>query len=163
MYKNTHFGQMIYKIKNFKNPPIDDIERKQYIKEITAIFEAYIPSLEKKASNLKLSFIPSATKTPDDIAKRLHTLSNLELVKIIDKNTQDTIDSKNIQNFNDSMEHAKTKYILDKKYIAENKSQFLIIDDVMGNGSSLSTILKNLYDMTDMLNYFLIVVKDVKR
>lgn len=51
----------------------------------------------------------------------------------------------------------------DKKIEENNKSQYLIIDDVFGNGSSIFTVLKKLYDTTHMLNYFLIVVKDVKR
>lgn len=50
-----------------------------------------------------------------------------------------------------------------QKIVQNKKSQFLIVDDVFGNGSSIFTILKKLYDTTKMVNYFFIVVKDVKR
>ena len=42
-------------------------------------------------------------------------------------------------------------------------AQYIIIDDVMGLGSSMLTALKVIYDITRKMNYFLIVVKDVKR
>ena len=45
-YKNTYLGNMVYRIKNFKKPPIDKDEREGYIQEFTAIFEAYLTSLE---------------------------------------------------------------------------------------------------------------------
>jgi hypothetical protein len=163
-YKNTYLGNMVYRIKNFKNPPIDKDERKSYIEEFTAIFEAYLSSLEKKIDDLKLTYIPSSTKIPDEITYNLSKTFKKEILKIVDKNPHDTVDSKSITTFEESLKHATTKYIFNDKKIKENnKSQYLIIDDVFGNGSSIFTVLKKLYDTTHMLNYFLIVVKDVKR
>lgn len=163
-YKNTYFGNMIYRIKNFKSPTIDKEERDKYIQEFAAIFQAYLSSLQEKVDNLKLTYIPSNTKIPDDIAKNLSKISKIEIIKIVDKNLNDTVDSKSITTFEESLKHATTKYIFDDKKIQEYpSSQYLIIDDVFGNGSSIFTILKKLYDTTHMLNYFLIVVKDVKR
>lgn len=163
-YKNTHLGNMVYRIKNFKNPPIKDDEKEKYIQEFTSIFETYLSSLEEKIDDLKLTYIPSGTKIPDEITSNLSKTSKKEIVKIVDKNPHDTVDSKSITTFEKSLEHAITKYIFNDKKIEENnKSQYLIIDDVFGNGSSIFTVLKKLYDTTHMLNYFLIVVKDVKR
>ncbi|MCT7445520.1 hypothetical protein [Aliarcobacter cryaerophilus] len=163
-FTNTYLGNMIYRIKNFKNPKIDEEEREKYIQEITAVFNTYLPFLEEKAPNFKLSYIPSSSKIPDDICSNLSNLSKKEIIKIIDKNPNDTIDSKSITTFKDSLTHSNTKYIFDEEKIEQNKkSQFLIIDDVLGNGSSMFSILKKLYDTTKMVNYFFIVVKDVKR
>lgn len=163
-YKNTYLGNMIYRIKNFKNPPIKEDEKEKYIQEFTAIFETYLSSLEDKVSDLKLTYIPSSSKVPDNIVSSLSKLSKKEIVKIVDKNPHDRVDSKSITSFEESLKHATSKYIFDDKKIEENnKSQYLIVDDVFGNGSSIFTVLKKLYDTTNMLNYFLIVVKDVKR
>ena len=155
---------MIYRIKNFKNPPIDKIEREIYIQEIEAIFKIYLGFIEDKVDDLKLTYIPSSAKIPDEIANNLSKVSKKEIIKIVDKNPDDTVDSKNITTFEESITHASTKYIFDDVKIKQNKkSQYLIIDDVFGNGSSIFTVLKKLYETTQMLNYFLIVVKDVKR
>lgn len=163
-YENTYFGNMIYKIKNFKNPQIDIDEREKYIQKITAIFKIYLSSLEDKVDDLKLTYIPSSAKISDDVAKKLSILTNKEVVKIVDKNPNDKVDSKSLTTIKESLEHAKTKYIFNDEAIRYNqKSQFVIIDDVLGNGSTIFTILKKLYDTTHMLNYFLVVVKDVKR
>lgn len=93
---------MVYRIKNFKNPPIDKDERKSYIEEFTAIFEAYLSFLEEKIDDLK----PSSTKIPDEITCNL---SKKEILKIVDKNPHDTVDSKSITTFEESLEHATTK------------------------------------------------------
>lgn len=163
-YKNTYFGNMIYRIKNFKNPPIDKKEREIYIQEIEAIFKIYLGFIEDKVDDLKLTYIPSSAKIPDEIANNLSKVSKKEIIKIVDKNPDDTVDSKNITTFEESITHASTKYIFDDVKIKQNKkSQYLIIDDVFGNGSSIFVVLKKLYETTQMLNYFLIVVKDVKR
>ena len=163
-FKNTYFGNMIYRIKNFKNPKIDDEEREKYIKEITAIFETYLSSLKDKIDDLKLTYVPSSSKIPDDIALNLSQSSKKELIKIVDKNPDDTTDSKSITTFEESIKHSKIKYIFDEDKIKQNnKSRFIIVDDVFGNGSTIFTMLKKLYENTYMLNYFFIVVKDVKR
>ena len=58
-------------------------------------------------------------------------------------------------------------HILDYMQNKERKDDRLFVqvfyDDVFGNGSSIFVVLKKLYETTQMLNYFLIVVKDVKR
>jgi len=62
------------------------------------------------------------------------------------------------------MEHAQKKYVFDESFITSHSdAQYIVIDDVMGLGSSILTTLKALYDITGKINYFLIVVKDVKR
>lgn len=163
-YKNTYFGEIIYKIKNFKNPPIDEVERGIYIKEIASIFNAYLVSIKNESNSLKLTYIPSSSKVSEYISHNLSELGEIEILKVIDKNPNHTLDSKNILTFQDSLEHAQNKYIFDEQKIRENyKSQFIVIDDVFGNGSTIFTALKKLYDITQMTNYFFIVVKDVKR
>ena len=72
--------------------------------------------------------------------------------------------SKNILDFNTSIQYAQKKYIVDTAYLESHKGiKYIVIDDVFGNGSSMLTVMKKLYDTTHMLNYFFIVVKDVKR
>lgn len=73
-----------------------------------------MPFLEEKAPNFKLSYIPSSARIPDDICKNLSNLSKKEIVKIVDKNPNDTIDSKSITTFEDSLNHSNTKYIFDE-------------------------------------------------
>lgn len=164
MFKNTSLGNMIYRIKNFKNPPINDDEREKYINEITSIFEKYALSIKENINNLKLSYVPSSTKTPDEIAQKIQKNINIDLVNIVKKNVEHTTSSKEITDFDTAMEHAKSKYIFNEDLLNQNKeTQYLIVDDVMGNGSTIATILKKLYDITKLPNYFLIVVKDVKR
>jgi len=135
-----------------------------YINEFTNAINHYIPSLKEINEILKITFIPSSTKTPDDIATSLSRLSSLDLANIISKNPKSVASSKNITDFHTSIQHAQNKYILDTEYLEVNKdSKYIVIDDVMGNGSSILTIMKKLYDTTNMLNYFFIVVKDTKR
>lgn len=108
--------------------------------------------------------VTSYAKIPDDITKNLSKISKKEIVKIVDKNPLDAVDSKSITTFEDSIEHATTKYLFDDERLQQySSSQYLIIDDVFGNGSTIFTVLKKLYDINHMLNYFLVVVKDVKR
>lgn len=55
-----------------------------------------------------------------------------------------TTSSKEITDFDTAMEHAKSKYIFNEDLLNQNKeAQYLIVDDVMGNGSTIATILKN--------------------
>lgn len=54
-------------------------------------------------------------------------------------------------------------YIQNKERKDDRLFVQVFYDDVFGNGSSIFTVLKKLYETTQMLNYFLIVVKDVKR
>jgi len=157
----TNFGNKIYQLKYLKNPPVPKQQRVSYISEFANAINHYLPSLKEINENLTISYIPSSTNTPDDIALALSEFSSLELANIITKNTQSIVDSKNITDFNVSMQYAQSKYILDKE--ANIDSNFIILDDVMGNGSSILTVMKKLHDLNHKINYFFIVVKDVKR
>lgn len=162
--KFTNFGNKIYQIKYLKSPSISKKLKDSYIFEFTNAINQYIPLLKEIAKDLKLTYIPSSTQIPDDIAILLGQVSSTNIANIIDKNTQNTTESKNISDFHESMEHSQKKYIFDEAYLkANNNTQYIIIDDVMGNGSSILTALKKIYDITNKMNYFLIVVKDVKR
>lgn len=162
--KFTNFGNKIYQLKYLKSPPIANHLRDNYISEFANAINHYIPSLQEIVEDLKITFIPSSTKTPDSIANLLSQFTSLELAHIISKNPQIQSDSKNISDFYISMENSLNKYILDETYLKENiDSQYIIIDDVMGNGSSILNVLKKLNDLNHKTNYFFIAVKDVKR
>ncbi len=83
----------------------------------------------------------------------------MEVANIIIKNGGQ--DSKSIETFKAGVENSSSKYTLNESLLSLS-NQYIIIDDVMGNGSSIATILKKLYDKTNKLNFFLIVAKDVK-
>lgn len=162
--KFTNFGNKIYQLKYLKNPPVANHLRDSFVSEFANSINHYIPSLQEIEQDLKITFIPSSTKTPDSIANVLSQFTSLELAHVISKNPQIQSDSKNISDFYISMENSSNKYILDETYLKENiDSQYIIIDDVMGNGSSILTVLKKLHDLNHKTNYFFIVVKDVKR
>jgi len=42
--QNTYFGQKVYEMKNFNDPPIDNFKRESYLNEIVSAFEAYVKS-----------------------------------------------------------------------------------------------------------------------
>ncbi|WP_309498792.1 hypothetical protein [Sulfurovum sp.] len=160
--KYTNYGNKIYQLKYLKNPPISQTQRDIYINEFTNNINLYIPQLLELNQNLKLSYIPSSSLLPDDIAKQLSDISLLEVANIISKSSG--FDSKNITNFEEGIKHSFVKYNIDEDFLRINPNvQFIIIDDVMGNGSSMATVLKKIYDKTQKLNYFFIVAKDVKR
>ena len=166
--RSTTLGDRIYKLKYFKNPAISKEQRKFFIKSFVESFEPYIKQLKKhkkrEGCNCFLTYVPSSTKTPDRIAKGLSKSTDVKLANIIYKNSAETQDSKNIDDYMESMLLAQRKYLFDTDFISSNvDAQYIIIDDVMGLGSSMLTTLKALYDMTGKMNYFLIVVKDVKR
>ncbi|MBW6489239.1 hypothetical protein [Sulfurimonas sp.] len=160
--KYTHLGNQIYQLKYLKNPPVAQSKRELYINEFVDNINIYMPQLLEITPNLKLAYIPSSLLVPDDIAKELSRLNSLTLESIILKNSG--IDSKNITTFEDGIKNSILKYSLNKKLLNFNSTnQYIIIDDVMGSGSSIATVLKKLYDMTQKTNYFFIVAKDVKR
>jgi len=166
--RSTILGDRIYKLKYFKNPPISEQRKKLFISGFVESFTPYIEQLknrtEEEGCNCFLTYIPSSTQTPDLIANDLSDVIGVKLVDIISKNTTDNQDSKNIEEYFESMEHAQKKYIFDTEFISNHAdAQYIIIDDVMGLGSSMLTSLKAIYDITGKMNYFLIVVKDVKR
>lgn len=166
--RSTILGDRIYKLKYFKNPPISLQKKEMFISGFVESFAPYIEQLKKKTvddgCNCYITYIPSSTKTPDLIAESLCSNTSVELANIISKNPDDSQDSKNIDEYFLSMEHAQKKYVFDTEFIgAHVDAQYIIVDDVMGLGSSILTSLKAIYDITGKMNYFLIVVKDVKR
>jgi hypothetical protein len=155
--KNTHFGQMVFKIKNYKNPLLDIKTKEKYINEIVAIFDGYVKSLLKRDKSLILGFIPSSSKLPDEITGKLADINKLPFNNFIFKNRD--IQSKNITTI--------ANQCFDKYQINVNDfkkdSTFLIIDDVIGTGASFCEIMYKLYNFNKKINYFLAIVKDVKR
>jgi len=166
--RSTILDDRIYKLKYFKNPPISE-QRKQLF--ISGFVESFIPYVEQLKNRTKeeecncfLTYMASSTQTPDLTAKELSDVTGVDLANIISKNDADSQESKNIEEYFESMEHAQRKYLFDTEFIsAHTDAQYIIIDDVMGLGSSILTTLKAIYDITGKMNYFLIVVKDVKR
>lgn len=160
----TTLGQNIFKIKYYKNPPISDSLKQLFIEKFAGFMQPYVESVKSNTAKPYLAYIPSLTQTPDLIAKELTDVTGVEIANIISKDSADTQDSKNIEEYFESMEHAQKKYIFDTEFISDHvDAQYIIIDDVMGLGSSILTSLKAIYDITGKMNYFLIVVKDVKR
>ncbi len=160
----TTLGQNIFKIKYYKKPPITDELKQRFIEKFSGFLQPYVESVKKSNPKSYLTYIPSSTQTPDLIAKELSDVTGVELADIISKNETDSQDSKNIEDYFESMDHAQKKYLFDSAFISEHSdAQYIIIDDVMGLGSSILTSLKAIYDITGKMNYFLIVVKDVKR
>jgi orotate phosphoribosyltransferase len=45
----------------------------------------------------------------------------------------------------------------------KSDDRFILIDDVVGTGTSLCETMAKLYEFNQKINYFFIVVKDVKR
>jgi len=155
--KNTYFGQIVFEIKNYKNPSLNIKTKEKYINEIVAIFDGYVKSLLRNNVNLALSFVPSSSKSPDEIANKLAKINNISLNNFIFKNSN--IQSKNLITFD---EQSFDKYNIDFKNI-ENTNQFLIIDDVVGTGATFCELMYKLYYFNKQINYFLAIVKDVKR
>jgi hypothetical protein len=156
----TNYGQKIYKLKYLKSPPIKKEERKVFIKFFADEMNTYVKEIINKYKNIKLSYISSSSLIPDEIVNQIKELSSLEIADIIIKNSGQ--DSKSIETFKAGVENSSSKYTLNESLLSLSH-QYIIIDDVMGNGSSIATILKKLYDKTNTLNFFLIVAKDVKR
>ena len=84
--KNTYYGQKIFQIKNFKNPPIDDKVKESYINEIVSVFNGYIEHLKKDIQNLNITYIPSSSKIPEDITDKLSKINQVPQKDIIKKN-----------------------------------------------------------------------------
>lgn len=156
----TNYGQKIYKLKYLKSPPIKVEERKKYVNIFSNHMIDYVSQIVKQCKNIKLTYISSSSLVSDEIANKLKELSSLEVENIIIKNSGQ--DSKSIETFEAGLENSILKYTLNEDLLSLN-NQYIVIDDIMGNGSSIATILKKLYDKTNKLNFFLIVAKDVKR
>jgi len=155
--KNTYFGQKIFEIKNFINPPLDKKKRGAYLNEIVNYFNPYIKNLIKRNIVPTISYVPSSLRIPNDIAHKLAALNNLKIVHIIKKNSNlqsKTLTTINSQSFN--------KYIVNFQGI-DKSNTFLIIDDVVGTGATFCEIMYKFYKFNQKINFFLAVVKDVKR
>ncbi len=160
--KYTNYGNKIYQLKYLNNPSIPITQRKMHINEFANNINQYIAQLLEINEDLKLTYISSASQVPEDIVKELDNITSLEIANIILKNSG--IDSKSITNFQEGINNSILKYGIKESYLTANlDTQYIIIDDVMGNGSSIATVLKKLYDKTQKLNYFFIVAKDVRR
>ncbi len=155
--KNTYYGQKIFEIKNFKNPPIDDKVKESYINEIVSVFNGYIEYLKKDIQNLNITYIPSSSKIPEDIAYKLSKINQVTLKDVIKKNH--LVQSKSMTDLSTQSLNKYTTNI--SELDASNK--FILIDDVVGTGASLCEILYNLYYFNKKANFFFIPVKDVKR
>jgi len=155
--KNTYYGQKIFQIKNFKNPPIDDNVKESYINEIVSVFNGYIEYLKKDIQNLNITYIPSSSKIPEDITDKLSKINKVPLKDIIKKNH--LFQSKSMT---DLSTQSLNKYTTNLSYL-DALNQYIVIDDVVGTGASLCEILYNLYNFNKKVNFFFIPVKDVKR
>ena len=155
--KNTYFGQKIFEIKNFINPPIDKKRKEQYLSEIVNIFNHYLTSLINHGIYPIISYIPSSSKIPDDIAYNLSILNNLKLSHIIQKKSD--LQSKSLASITSQ---SFDKYIVSLQNLDKSET-FLIIDDVVGTGATFCEVMYKLYCFNRKINYFLAIVKDVKR
>ncbi len=155
--KNTYFGQKIFEIKNFTNPPLDEQKRKSYLSEMVNNFTPYIESLINHSINPIISYVPSHSKIPENIAYQLANDNNLQIVNIIQKNS--SFQSKNLTAIDTQ---SFDKYIVNLQGISKNNT-FVIIDDVVGTGATFCEVMYKLYEFNQKINYFLAVVKDVKR
>jgi pyrimidine operon attenuation protein/uracil phosphoribosyltransferase len=160
--KYTNYGNKIYQLKYLKNPFIPKTQRNIYINKFANDINQYITQLLEINEDLKLAYISSTSQVPDDIAKELENITSLKIANVVLKNSG--IDSKNITTFKEGIDNSILKYSIDESYLTTNlDTRYIIIDDVMGSGSSIATVLKKLYDKTQKLNYFFIVAKDVRR
>jgi predicted amidophosphoribosyltransferase len=103
-----------------------------------------------------LTFIPSSLKIPDEIAYKISQKIKIPLKNIISKKNNQ--ESKNLS----LKEQSFDKYEINFDKINKNDI-FLVIDDVVGTGATFCEIMYKLYYFNKKVNYFLAVVKDVKR
>lgn len=165
--EHTKLGNRIYKIKFYKNPKLASTKKEKYINSFAAQFEKPLDTLKRKleesGQKICMTYIPSSTKTPNILASKLSEEFAIQLEQIISKD-DNLEDSKSIEDYFVSMEHAQKKYKFDEKFLNANRNlRYLVIDDVFGLGSSMLTTMKTLYDITNKINFFFVVVKDVKR
>ncbi len=155
--KNTYYGQKIFEIKNFKNPPVNDKIKESYINEIVSIFNGYIEYLKKDIKNLNITYIPSSSKIPEDITDKLSKINKVPLKDIIKKNN--LVQSKSMTDLSTQSLNKYTTNLDDLDIL----NHYILIDDVVGTGASLCEILYDLYNFNKKVNFFFIPVKDVKR
>ncbi|MGE4510754.1 MAG: hypothetical protein AB7D43_06610 [Sulfurimonadaceae bacterium] len=155
--KYTYFGKKLYEMKYLKSPPIQQLTRESYTDEIISHFHGYIKYLKENYNDLKITFIPSSSQIPDEIATKLSAINSIPLKTIISKNTQ--VSSKSMTNLSTQQ---FDKYSIDLSRSNINDT-FILIDDVMGTTASICETMYTLYDFNKKVNFFFIPVKDVKR
>jgi len=155
---HTKFGNMIYKMKYLTKPPIEEKTRKLYINEFISIFNGYINSLKETHKNLNITYIPSESEVPNNIANMLCLINEIPLKTIICKNNN-LIQSKELKSLS---RQTFDKYIM-KLNTFNIDDIFILIDDVMGTGASLCETMYKLYNFNKKVNFFFIPVKDVRR
>lgn len=154
--KNSYFGQKIFEIKNFKKPPLPTETKDSYINEIVSILTGYVKYLKERHSNIQLTYIPSHSKIPEEITSKLSVVNSVDMQNIVSKNSvpqSKSIKTLSLQTLN--------KYKIDLEQ--NNNNPYILIDDVIGTGSSLCEVMQTLHQHNHKINYFLIPVKDVKR
>lgn len=155
--KYTYFGQKLYRMKYLKNPPIQTEERETSINEIVSHFNGYLNSLQQNHTNLNVTFIPSSSLIPNEIAHLLSQINHLPLKSIISKNSSQA--SKSMTNLSTQQFN---KYFIDLSQ-SNVDDTFILVDDVMGTTASICETMYKLYNFNKKVNYFFIPVKDVKR
>lgn len=159
---NTHVGSRVYKLKYYTNPPLPDAQKSLFVDWFTNILQMYVEKIKEVENDLVLTYIPSSRGVPDEIAMELGRQTGLEVSPLISVNPEMKDELKNIQDMAHALQLAEQKYLLDETLVKPGK-KYIIIDDIMGYGSSLAVILKKLHAMTGKKNYFLVLAKDVKR
>ncbi len=155
--KYTILGNKLYKMKYFKNPSISKEEKEQFLDDIIFYFNGYIKYLKNNYKNLTITFIPSASNIPNELADKLSKINKIPLKNIISKKTSQS--SKNITNI--SLQKLN-KYDINFSKLNPNDI-FILIDDIMGTTASICEIMLKLYNFNKKINFFFIPVKDVKR
>ena len=155
-YVNTPFGQKIRELKYYDKPPLSRKRKEGHIRKISYIFRQFINSFLWEQDINVITFVPSSKKIPDEVSKNISSKMNINLKDVIEKNSSNP--SKNLslneQNFN--------KYKIKYGYLNENDT-ILVIDDVVGTGATFCEVMYKLNRFNNKINYFLAVVKDVKR
>lgn len=159
---NTQIGSMVYKLKYYRDPPLPQDLRREYLETFTDIFLKYIEKIKGIEKNLGLTYIPSSRRIPDELASALGRQAGLDVSPMIVVNPEIQEELKNIQDMNSAFELAGEKYLLDQAAL-NSKRTYVIIDDIMGYSTSMAVILKKLHEITGKKNYFLVLAKDVKR
>lgn len=155
--KYTYFGKKLYEMKYLKSPPIQQVTRESYIDEIISHFNGYIKYLKENYNDLKITFIPSSSQIPDEIATKLSAINSIPLKTIISKNTQ--VSSKSMTHLS-TQQFNKYSIVLSQSNVNDT---FILIDDVMGTTASICETMYKLYNFNKKVNFFFIPVKDVKR
>jgi hypothetical protein len=125
---------------------------KIYLDEIAKELEKYLHKT-KNCADVLISFIPSKTKMPQQIAEKLAVILGLKVKEAIfqKKSKLNTLFSKSGK---------KEKFNLKLKGISPNK-RFIVIDDEV-TGSTICEVLTKLYQYNKKLNYFFIIEKYVE-